>query len=79
MCEPCPICSWDVALGGPNESANLWLIIDICAAVSTTIMVSLAYMVAGINKVWPTVGLNCVRLATGSVSCASRTCPLSRP
>ena len=46
MYEPCsafciPICSCDVALGGSNESANDWLITDICAAVSATINVSL--------------------------------------
>ena len=71
MWEPCsaffiPISSGRRTVLWLRESKNGWLIIDIWAAVSTTISGSLPQMVPGISMVWPTAGLTSACLTTGS-------------
>ena len=68
MCEPCSaflMYSRDTVTVGLSD----WLINDNCTAVSTSNKVSTAWIYAGINQVWPTVGANCECLTAGSVSC----------
>ena len=67
MWEPCsaffiPISSGRRTVLRLMESKNG---IDIWAAVSTTISVSLPQMVPGISMVWPTAGLTSACLTTG--------------